>query len=211
VRIGGVCLPDIDGILTPKDNGGGGGTQASACPEGQMGIPPFCVPNPFKNTGGGAGGGTQQASACPEGQMGIPPFCLPNPFGGAGGSQTQPGTWPLPALCPPGQTFNLPSLSCQGGGQPTTPATCPEGSVLNATTGQCEGLSKASMGLWAAVAVLAAAAVGGTLWLRSQKSKSQPQLDSGVSSDELMRILEEPDEMYTLPTSALANRRRRRR
>jgi len=72
------------------------------CPPGQVGAPPFCIPDPA----GPAGQAPPPAEQCPEGTYGIPPHCyaLPQQIPGLPGQPPvpQPGKIPPPGPHPGG-------------------------------------------------------------------------------------------------------------
>lgn len=104
----GACVPDITGMSsTPPPEfaycvkGGAAPAQTAqpqGCPDGQWGMPPFCMP-----AWGQPGTAPQpapqqpvQPQSCPEGTWGTPPICFPNlslPGGMPGPVQPAP---PLP-------------------------------------------------------------------------------------------------------------------
>jgi len=109
---------------------GGDEEEATVCPSGQYGVPPFCF-EPSSWLPGGAEAGEASYGQCPEGTIGIPPNCvaIPQEIPPLPTSQCPEGTIGIPPNCV--AISQLPQLP------PATPTQCPTGQSLDPTTKLC--------------------------------------------------------------------------
>lgn len=111
-------------------SGFSGDEEATVCPEGQYGVPPFCF-EPSSWLPGGAEAGEATYGQCPEGTIGIPPNCVTIPQEVPPLPQLPPAA---PTQCPAGQILDPSSGQCV---LVQAPVQCPAGTLLDQATGQC--------------------------------------------------------------------------